>query len=149
MMKKAEEKGVKFLLPVDNKAGDKYAPDCHAIEVDSDNIPDGYMGLDIGPKTQEIFADAIKGAGTVVWNGPMGVSEWENFASGTIAAVSYTHLLIPAQLPQLLLQSEKSRPQFRISVVHPVCTRAVEQAFIFNRFVKWVKIIFHNKIRCV
>ena len=85
MMKKAEEKGVKFLLPVDNKAGDKYAPDCHAIEVDSDNIPDGYMGLDIGPKTQEIFADAIKGAGTVVWNGPMGVSEWENFASGTIA----------------------------------------------------------------
>lgn len=85
MMKKAEEKGVKFLLPVDNKAGDKYAPDCHAIEVDSDNIPDGYMGLDIGPKTREIFADAIKGAGTVVWNGPMGVSEWENFAAGTIA----------------------------------------------------------------
>ncbi len=85
MMKKAEDKGVKFLLPLDNKAGDEYAPNCNAIMVDSDNIPDGYMGLDIGPKSQELFADAIKGAGTVVWNGPMGVSEWENFAAGTIA----------------------------------------------------------------
>ncbi len=85
MMKKAEDKGVKFLLPLDNKAGDEYAPDCNTVMVDSDNIPDGYMGLDIGPKSQELFADAIKGAGTVVWNGPMGVSEWENFAAGTIA----------------------------------------------------------------
>ena len=85
MMKKAEDKGVKFLLPLDNKAGDKYDPNCNTVMVDSDNIPDGYMGLDIGPKSQELFANAIKGAGTVVWNGPMGVSEWENFASGTIA----------------------------------------------------------------
>ncbi len=85
MMKKAEDKGVKFLLPLDNKAGDEYAPDCNTVMVDSDNIPDGYMGLDIGPKSQELFANAIKGAGTVVWNGPMGVSEWENFAAGTIA----------------------------------------------------------------
>lgn len=82
---KAEAAGVRFLLPVDNRAGDKYAPDCNKIEVGSDNIPDGYMGLDIGPKTEQLFAEAIKGAGTVVWNGPMGVSEWDNFASGTRA----------------------------------------------------------------
>ena len=48
-------------------------------------IPDGWMGLDIGPKSRELFANAVKNAGTVVWNGPMGVSEWENFANGTIA----------------------------------------------------------------
>ena len=56
--------------------------------VDSDSIPDDWMGLDIGPKTEELFADAIKGAGTVIWNGPMGVSEWKNFASGTIAVAT-------------------------------------------------------------
>ena len=82
---KAEAAGVKFLLPIDNMCGDKYAPDCNKIGVDSDDIPDGYMGLDIGPKTEKLFADAIKGAGTVVWNGPMGVSEWDSFASGTRA----------------------------------------------------------------
>ena len=85
IMESAKQKGVNFLIPVDNKAGDKYDPDCNSQMVDSDNIPDGWMGLDIGPKTQELFADAVKGAGTVVWNGPMGVSEWENFAAGTIA----------------------------------------------------------------
>ena len=85
MMAKAKDKGVKFLIPVDNRVGDKYAADCEHMLVNSDNIPDGWMGLDIGPKTEALFADAIKGAGTVVWNGPMGVSEWENFASGTIA----------------------------------------------------------------
>ena len=88
MMKKAEEKGVKFLIPVDNKVGKEYKPDTEAMVVNSDDIPDGWMGLDIGPKTQEIFADAVKGAGTVIWNGPMGVSEWENFASGTIAVAT-------------------------------------------------------------
>ena len=56
--------------------------------VNSDDIPDGWMGLDIGPKTQELFANAIKGSGTVIWNGPMGVSEWENFAQGTIAVAT-------------------------------------------------------------
>lgn len=85
MMAKAKDKGVKFLIPVDNRVGDKYAPDCNHKLVNSDNIPDGWMGLDIGSKTEALFADAIKGAGTVVWNGPMGVSEWDNFASGTIA----------------------------------------------------------------
>ena len=85
IMDSAKAKGVKFLIPVDNKAGDKYDPDCASQIVDSDNIPAGWMGLDIGPKTAALFADAVKGAGTVVWNGPMGVSEWENFAAGTIA----------------------------------------------------------------
>ena len=85
MMQKAKEKGVKFLIPVDNKVGKEYKPDTEAMVVDSDDLPDGWMGLDIGPHTEQLFADAIKGAGTVVWNGPMGVSEWENFASGTIA----------------------------------------------------------------
>ena len=56
--------------------------------MDSDNIPENWMGLDIGPKTREIFANAIKGAGTVVWNGPMGVSEWKNFAGGTNAVAA-------------------------------------------------------------
>ena len=88
MMKKAEEKGVKFLIPVDNKVGKEYAADTEAMIVDSDNIPDGWMGLDIGPKTQKIFADAVKDAGTVIWNGPMGVSEWEAFASGTVAVAT-------------------------------------------------------------
>ncbi|MBR2953602.1 MAG: phosphoglycerate kinase [Clostridia bacterium] len=88
MMKKAEEKGVKFLIPIDNKVGKEYAADTEAMIVDSDNIPDGWMGLDIGPKTQEIFADAVKDAGTVIWNGPMGVSEWEAFASGTVAVAT-------------------------------------------------------------
>ncbi len=85
MMKTAEDKGVKFLIPVDNKVGKEYDENTESQIVNSDEIPDGWMGLDIGPKTQEMFADAIKGAGTVIWNGPMGVSEWENFASGTIS----------------------------------------------------------------
>lgn len=88
LMQSAASKGVKFLLPVDNRVGDKYDPDCHEMLVDSDNLPAGYMGLDIGPKTAKIFADAIKGAGTIVWNGPMGVSEWEKFASGTKAVAT-------------------------------------------------------------
>ncbi len=88
MMQKAKDKGVKFLIPVDNKVGKEYKPDTEAMVVNSDEIPDGWMGLDIGPKTQEIFADAVKDAGTVIWNGPMGVSEWENFASGTVAVAT-------------------------------------------------------------
>ena len=88
MMDKAAAKGVKFLIPIDNKVGKEYAPDTEAMVVDSSMIPDGWMGLDIGPKTQEIFADAVKDAGTVIWNGPMGVSEWEAFASGTVAVAT-------------------------------------------------------------
>lgn len=85
MMKAAEEKGVKFLIPVDNKVGKEYDENTEYKVVNSDEIPDGWMGLDIGPDTEKIFTDAIQGAGTVIWNGPMGVSEWDNFASGTIA----------------------------------------------------------------
>ena len=88
MMADAEAKGVKFLIPVDNKVGREYAADTEAKIVSSDEIPDGWMGLDIGPKSMEVFADAIKGAGTVIWNGPMGVSEWDNFAAGTIAVAN-------------------------------------------------------------
>ena len=83
MMAKAEAKGVKFLIPVDNKVGKEYDENTEAWHCNSNEIPDDMMGLDIGPKTQALFAEAIKGAGTVVWNGPMGVSEWKNFAAGT------------------------------------------------------------------
>ena len=88
MMKDAEAKGVKFLIPVDNKVGKEYDENTEAQVVNSDEIPDGWMGLDIGPKSQELFTNAIKGAGTIIWNGPMGVSEWENFAAGTIAVAN-------------------------------------------------------------
>ena len=88
MMEDAKSKGVKFLIPVDNKVGKEYDENTEAMIVNSDEIPDGWMGLDIGPKTQELFTDAIKGAGTIIWNGPMGVSEWDNFAAGTIAVAN-------------------------------------------------------------
>ena len=85
MMEKAKAKGVNFLIPIDNVVADAYDANANYQTVDSDKIPDGWMGLDIGPKTRELFAEAAAKAGTVVWNGPMGVSEWENFAHGTIA----------------------------------------------------------------
>ena len=88
MMAKAKAKGVNFLLPVDNRVGKAYDENTEYMDVNSDDIPNGWMGLDIGPKSQELFANAIKGAGTVVWNGPMGVSEWTNFASGTNAVAN-------------------------------------------------------------
>ena len=88
MMEKAKEKGVNFLIHVDNVAGREYKPDTEDMIVPSDEIPDGWMGLDIGPETRKLFADAIKGSGTVIWNGPMGVSEWEKFAAGTIAVAT-------------------------------------------------------------
>ena len=85
MMAKARAKGVSFLLPVDNIVGRAYDPETPYMRIYSDAIPDGWMGLDIGPTTQELFAKTLIGAGTVVWNGPMGVSEWDHFANGTIA----------------------------------------------------------------
>ena len=84
MMKKAEEKGVKFLLPVDHRVAPEFK-DVAATVTEDQNIPDGTMGLDIGPKTEELYSDAVKEAKTVVWNGPMGVFEFENFNKGTIA----------------------------------------------------------------
>ena len=85
IMNQAKEKNVNLLLPVDNRAGKEYDPNTPSMTVIAGRMPAGWMGLDIGPKTEKLFADAIKGAGTVVWNGPMGVSEWEKFASGTNA----------------------------------------------------------------
>ena len=85
MVAKAKAKGVNFLLPVDNVIATEYDENAENKIVDSTAIPADWMGLDIGPKTREIFANAINGAGTVVWNGPMGVSEWKNFAAGTDA----------------------------------------------------------------
>ena len=88
LMDKAKAKGVDFLIPVDNVIGKEYDENTEFTAVDSDNIPDGWMGLDIGPKTRELFASKIANSGTVVWNGPMGVSEWANFAGGTIAVAT-------------------------------------------------------------
>ena len=85
LIQKAKDNKVNFLLPVDNIIGREYKEDTTYMRMYSDSIPDGWMGLDIGEKTQELFAKSIEGAGTVVWNGPMGVSEWEHFASGTRA----------------------------------------------------------------
>ena len=87
MIAKAQEKGINFLLPVDTVVADAFAVDANTQIVEGD-IADGWMGLDIGPKTQQIFADAVKNAGTVIWNGPMGVFEMEPFAKGTIAVAS-------------------------------------------------------------
>jgi len=85
MVAKAEAKGVKMLLPVDTVCGDKFAPDANVQTVDAGCIPDGWEGLDIGPKTVELYCSAVKDAGTVIWNGPMGVFEFEAFAKGTEA----------------------------------------------------------------
>ena len=85
MMDKAKEKGVELLLPVDNVVADKFSADAEPVTTEDQNIPEGYMGLDIGPKSAKLYADAVKGAKTVIWNGPMGVFEFENFAKGTIA----------------------------------------------------------------
>lgn len=85
MEKKAEEKGVKLLIPVDTVIADDFSNDANRKVVGRGEIPAGWEGLDIGPKTEELFANAIKDAKTVVWNGPMGCFEMPNFASGTIA----------------------------------------------------------------
>ncbi len=83
ILDKAAEKGVALLIPVDNIIGREYKEDTIYMRIYSDSIPAGWMGLDIGDKTQELYSKTIQGAGTIVWNGPMGVSEWPNFASGT------------------------------------------------------------------
>ena len=83
MIAKAKELNVQFLLPVDNIAADAFSNDAN-IQTVSDDIPEGWMALDIGPKTIELYANAIKGAKTVVWNGPMGCFEMSNFANGTM-----------------------------------------------------------------
>ncbi|GAA0815826.1 MULTISPECIES: phosphoglycerate kinase [Clostridium] len=84
MIEKAAAKGVKFLLPVDHRVAAEFK-DVEPVVTEDQNIPAGSMGLDIGPKTETLYADAIKDAKTVIWNGPMGVFEFENFNKGTIA----------------------------------------------------------------
>ncbi len=83
LLEKAAARGVNLLLPVDNVVANRFAADAEAKVIPSDEIPDGWMGLDIGPATIELFAGAVRDAGTVVWNGPMGVFEFERFATGT------------------------------------------------------------------
>ena len=84
MIAKAAAKGVKFLLPVDNYCAAEFSADAEPVLVEG-NIPENLMGMDIGPKTVELFTEAVKGAGTIVWNGPMGVFEFDKFAGGTKA----------------------------------------------------------------
>lgn len=85
MIEKAKRNGVSLLLPVDTAVGNEFKADCDSEIVDIKAMPAGWMGMDIGPKTIEMFSDAIKNAGTVVWNGPMGVFEFDAFAKGTKA----------------------------------------------------------------
>ena len=85
MIKKAEEKGVKLLLPVDNVIADDFSNDANTKIVGRGEIPDGWEGLDIGPETAKLYAEAVKEAKTVVWNGPMGAFEMPKFAAGTEA----------------------------------------------------------------
>lgn len=85
MIKLAEEKGIKLLLPIDNEAGQEFSNDTERATFHSRNIPDGWEGMDIGPETQELFCNELRNAKTVIWNGPMGVSEFSNFAEGTLS----------------------------------------------------------------
>ena len=85
LLDKAKAKGVKLLLPVDNVCGKEFNNDTEQMVCESGKIPEGWEGLDIGPKTVELFSKEIKAAKTVVWNGPMGVFEMPNFAKGTLA----------------------------------------------------------------
>ena len=80
LMKKAEEKGVKFILPIDTKIGKEFKADTESKTVESTEIPTGWEGFDIGEKSIEMFSDEIKKAKTIVWNGPLGVFEFEQFA---------------------------------------------------------------------
>ncbi|MGN0629607.1 MAG: phosphoglycerate kinase [Oscillospiraceae bacterium] len=85
ILEKAEEKGVRFLLPVDHVGAEKFDEAAEAVAVPGADIPDGLMGMDIGPQTVKLYSEALSGAGTVVWNGPMGVFEFKQFAEGTLA----------------------------------------------------------------
>jgi phosphoglycerate kinase len=86
---KAKEKGVQLLLPTDVVVADKFAADANSQTVSIDNIPDGWMGLDIGPESVKVFQEALADCKTVIWNGPMGVFEFDRFAAGT-EAIAYT-----------------------------------------------------------
>jgi phosphoglycerate kinase len=93
--KVAAEKGVKLLLPTDVVVADKFDPNANTQTVSADKIPDGWMGLDIGPDSIKTFEDALKTCKTVVWNGPMGVFEFDKFATGTYAIAKTLAELTP------------------------------------------------------
>ena len=84
-MEKAKQKGVKLMLPVDNIIADEFSPDANTKQIDSDQIPDGWEGLDIGPQTIKDFSEELRKAKTIIWNGPVGLSEYEKFANGTMS----------------------------------------------------------------
>ena len=88
MLDQASQLGVNLLLPLDNLAAKEFSPDAAPVLVDAQNFPEDLMGMDIGPKTIQLFTDAIRGAGTVIWNGPMGVFEFPAFAEGTSAVAA-------------------------------------------------------------
>lgn len=85
ILKQAETHNVKVHLPVDNVVADKFSNDANSQVVPVDQIPDGWMGMDVGPETNEVFANVVKNSRTILWNGPLGVFEMPNFAKGTIA----------------------------------------------------------------
>ena len=85
VMKKAKENGVNLVLGTDSICGDDFKNDCNTMVCPSNDIPDGWEGMDAGPATRELFANAIKGAKTILWNGPAGVFEFDNFAGGSKA----------------------------------------------------------------
>lgn len=83
LIKKAQEKNVKLLLPIDNIVADEFSPNANTKVVSSNEIPEGWEGLDIGPKTVELFKQELEKAKTIIWNGPLGLFEYEKFANGT------------------------------------------------------------------
>ena len=85
ILEKSVEKGVRFLMPIDHIAAEKFDESAEAVAVEERSIPEGLMGMDIGPKTVKLFSEALQNAGTVVWNGPMGVFEYKQFAEGTLS----------------------------------------------------------------
>ena len=85
IIKKAKERGVEVHLPVDAIIANDFSNEAHTNTCDVDKIPDGWMGLDVGPRTEELFAEVIRNSKTILWNGPLGVFEMPNFAKGTIA----------------------------------------------------------------
>lgn len=85
LMENAKQKKVKLMLPIDNIIADELSPDANAKPIDSHKIPDGWEGLDIGPKTIQSFTEELKKAKTIMWNGPVGLSEYEKFANGTMS----------------------------------------------------------------
>ena len=101
MMKKAEEKGVKMLIPIDTVVAKEFSNDSPSHVVEAGHQEDDDMGMDIGPKTCELYKEALKDAKTVVWNGPMGVFEFPNFAAGTIAVAEDRNRIFAARrLPE-------------------------------------------------